>query len=188
MGILVQTTLYGIRDLNKIVAENKLGRDAIAYGSQSNKFNNTPLTFCSYFCEGYNQIYGPKAEGVIFETEIKPVYVCPADSFNLLRGGNWLPEHEQFIFSSIEDMLKKYPTSNDFKKEFQEYFSNLKPEEVYPNLSKNYAGAKYRLDYCLYPDWNPGCNEITFEKPLKIKNPKIFTSKNELIFLLHNIS
>lgn len=179
-GVLVQTTEYGIRDLNKIVATNILGRDSIVYGSQFDKFKNTPLTFCSYVCEGYNQVYGPKIEGVMFETDFPIVYASPADSFYFKREGHWLPEIEQFFFSSIEDMLKKYPTSADFKKEFCEYFKNLKPHDVYPNKDYNYAQRKYELDICFDEKWGTEMNEITFEKPLKIKNPKIFTSREEL--------
>jgi hypothetical protein len=151
---------------------------------QPPKFKDIPLTFCSYFCEGYRKTYGDR-EGVIFETDFPIVYACPVDTFELLRDGNWLPGHEQFLFDSIESMLKKYPSIELFVKDFQNFFKSLKPEEVYPNSfnSKELIELRFRTDYCLhFPySWQLGCNEITFRKPLSIKNPKIFQSKQDLI-------
>jgi hypothetical protein len=180
---LVQTTLYDLEDLNKIISTNTLGKDKEAIGFQPPIFENIPLSFCSYVCEGYSQIYGDPL-GIIFKPDAPVVYACPCDSFNLLRGGNWLKDYEQFLFSSIEEMLKKYPTTLDFKKDFQKYFRNLKPHEVYPRNKREFAKIKFNLDYCLRDNWNVGCNEVTFRKPTKIKNPIIFNSKEDLQRLL----
>ncbi len=73
-------------------------------------------------------------------------------------------------------MLAKYPTTKDFITDFKKYFRALNPQEVYPNegefsYGRDYETAKFhhQADYCLEDRWNPGCNEITFRKPLKIK-------------------
>lgn len=180
-GILVQTTLHGRRDLDKIIESNVIGENSKPLGSQFPSFENIPLAFCSYVCEGYQETYGNR-EGIIFETDSPVLYACPVDSFELMRGGNWLPGYERFIFPSIEAMLRRYPTSSDFKKDFQEFFARLNPFEVYPNNSKEFAELHHRLDYCLSrrPIWNPGCNEITFHKPFNVRNCRIFNSKEEL--------
>ena len=177
-NLFVQTTLYE-RDLDKILNMKVIGRTSKAIGFQPPKFKDKPLIFCSYLCEEYTETYGNR-EGIIFEPEFKVVYACPVDTFELMRGGNWLPGHEKFIFESIKDMLKKYPNPADFKKDFKEYFKNLKPGEVYPDHSSDYAEQRHEFDYCLKSSWALGCNEITFPKPLKIKNPKIFRSREEL--------
>ena len=178
-GVLVQTTLSGMKALNKIIETGIIGISSKPLGCQPPYFKDRALSFCSYFCEGYKEIYGGR-DGIIFETDSPAVYACPVDSFNLMRGGNHLPGHERFIFSSIQDMLRKYPTSAHFKKDFQKYFKRLKPAEVYPEHDLDFARLHYDMDYCLRSGWTLGCNEITFPKPLKIKNPKIFGSMEEL--------
>lgn len=169
------TSIYGMRDLPKIVETCTLGENSDHIGSQPPKFKETPLAFCSYICEGYPRIYGDYA-GIKFETDEPIIYACPSDSFELMRSGRYLPGHERFLFSSIEEMLKEYPTAPDFKNTFQAYFKKLDPVKMYPCLSKQNAILEFELDYCLSRDWTPGCNEVTFRKPLKIKNPKIFES------------
>lgn len=179
-GTFVQTTLYGISRLNIIVETGVIGLDSEPRGFQPPNFAEIPLAFCSYICEGYPRAYGERC-GIAFETDLPIIYACPADTFELLRGGNWLPGHEQFLFSSLEEMLKKYPTSMDFKIAFQEYFKSLSPKQVYSNNDHEFARLKYNIDYCLRDSWMPGCNEITFQKPLKVKNCRIFNSASELL-------
>ncbi|VVB79390.1 Uncharacterised protein [uncultured archaeon] len=118
----------------------------------------------------------------MFETDSPIVYACPTDSFELMRGGRWLPGHERFIFPSIEVMLSQYPTIEDFKEEFQKFFRSLNPEEIYPENTLEFAEVHHQSDYCVsrYIPWNPGCNEVTFPKPTKIKNCKLFYSKEDL--------
>jgi len=48
------------------------------------------------------------------------------------------------------------------KKDFQEYFRELTPKEVYPDKDEQAARMFYDMDYCLSTKWEPGCNEITF--------------------------
>jgi len=180
-GILVQTTLYGEEELNDIIKTKKLlghGPSLKAIGFQFPLFKDRPLSYCSYFCQGYEETYGNR-EGVMFETDAPIAYACPVDNFHLLRAGNWLPGHERFIFPTIEKMLERYPTSDDFKKDFQKYFSRLNPKEVYPN---NIDSAKlwHRIDYCLSPDWYSGCNEVTFDKPTIIRPIGIFRTAEDL--------
>ncbi len=184
-GAIVHTTLDGKRGLKRIVRTQSLGRQPRPLLSQPPKFKDVPIVFCSYVCNGYRETYGNR-EGVQFETDEPVVYACPADTFELLRGGNWLPGHERFLFRSIEEMLDKYPTSEDFKRDFQEYFRRLQPLEVYPHLEddQSFASLRHRTDYCLRRDWNPGCNEIAFPKPLKIKNSRVFNSREELDAIL----
>lgn len=178
-GVLIQTTLHGRESLNRIVETGMIGKNLKPLGSQPPIFKDRSLVFCSYICEGYKEIYGDR-EGIIFETDSLVVYACPVDTFELMRGGNWLPGYERFIFSSIEDMVRKYPTSTDFKRDFQEYFRRLKPREVYSENTRDFAESHHATDCCLNPQWAVGCNEIAFPKPLKIKNPKIFSSREEL--------
>jgi len=184
-GILVQTTLYGERDLKRIIKTKRLrghGLSQKAIGFQLPLFKDRPLSYCSFFCKGYEEVYGNR-EGIVFETEASIAYACPVDNFHLLRGGNWLPGHDRFIFPTIEKMLERYPNSEDFKKDFQEYFSSLKPKEVYPNNIDS-AELWHRIDYCLRADWNPGCNEVTFDKPTIIRPIGIFRSAEDLRRLL----
>lgn len=183
-GIFVQTTLYGDRDLQKVIESGIIGGNSYPIGSQVPRFENIPISFCSYYCKGYEEIYGNR-EGISFETDSPIVYACPCDSFNLLRSGHWLPGHEKFIFSSMEEMLKKYPTSLDFKKDFQEYFKKLNFKKVYPNAGKvllplRQAELLFEMDYCLDSSWNPGCNEVTFPKPFNARNIRLFKSIGEL--------
>ncbi len=184
-GLFIQTTLHGKEALMEIIKSGILGTDSKPLGSQPLQFKDRPLSFCSYVCEGYMETYGNR-QGIAFETDSPIIYACPADSFELMRAGNWLPGHEKFIFPSIEAMLEKYPTSEHFKKDFQEYFRILKPKKVYPKNTLDFARMEYETDYCLetiHP-WNPGCNEITFPKQVKIKNCRIFESKAELMHFL----
>jgi hypothetical protein len=182
-GIFVQTTQHGPVDLELIIKSKCLGKHPKPLHFQPPKFKDIPLSFSSYVCEGYPDTYS-KREGVIFEPSELVIYACPMDSFHLVRGGNWLPGYEQFIFESVEAMLVKYPSSNDFKLAFQEYFRTLMPQDVYPDIGKGYdkqfAESHYYGDYCLKESWNPGCNEITFRKPTPIKNCRLFSSFEEL--------
>ncbi|HLC81424.1 MAG TPA: hypothetical protein VJH68_02095 [Candidatus Nanoarchaeia archaeon] len=181
-GIFVHTTLDGKKGLRAIVESGIIGNHSNSLSLQLPSFKDQPLVFCSYVCNGYKGIYGNR-EGVVFETDSPIVYACPVDSFELMRARNWLPGHKQFIFSSIEKMLKQYPTALDFKKDFQEYFQRLKPKNVYPGFAADFAKQHYDADYCLYPDYlnrMPGCNEVTFPKPLKIRDSVIFNSEEEL--------
>ncbi|MBI5065490.1 hypothetical protein HZA97_04575 [Candidatus Woesearchaeota archaeon] len=182
-GVLVHTASLGLETLNVLVATGEIGKNSKPIGSQIPLFKDKAIVFCSYVCEGYSGIYGNR-EGIIFETDSPVVYACPADSFELMRDGTYLPGYERFVFSSIEAMLKKYPTAEDFKRDFREYFRRLKPTVVHPELSIHLADLYHRTDYCLRSNWNLRCNEITFSKPLKIKNPKIFSSREELDALL----
>jgi hypothetical protein len=178
-GKFVQTTLNGEEELIKIVKSRTLGTNSNPIGFQPPLFKDNPLVFCSYVCEGYNETYVTN-RGIVFETDSPVVYACPVDTFNLLRSSRWLPRYEQFIFPSIEKMLEKYPSPSSFKADFQKYFKNLNPGELYPENDPNFADSTHRLDYCLSKTWIPGCNEITFPKPLKVKNCRIFSSREEL--------
>ena len=175
-GMFVKTNFSSEKDIKDIIKSKIIGKESGTLTFQPHLAENIPIIFCSYICPGYPEAYSNK-KGVSFETDSPLIYAFPVDSAHLIRGGNWLPGYERFIFSSLNEMFEKYPTSLDFKKDFQEYFKKLQPEEVYPGQSFDFAELKYRNDYCLhegfYP-WNPGCNEVTFSKPLKIKNCKSF--------------
>jgi len=178
-GLLIHTTLFGEEDLKKICRMKILGKNNKPGGSQIPPYVNKPIIFSSYYYEGYLETYCNR-EGIVFETDSKEVYACPADTFELLREGNWVPGYEKFVFDSIEEMLTKYPTSNDFKTDFQEHFRSLSPLEVFPNQESRRAELRHVSDYCLRKDWQLGCNEIAFEKPLRIKNIQIFKCEEEL--------
>jgi hypothetical protein len=180
VGIFVQTTLYGRRDSEEIKNSGLItGRNLGAIGKQLPSFKDVPLTYCSYLCEGYRGIYGGR-EGITFETDSPVVYSCPADTFELMRSGDYLPGHERFVFPTVEAMLESYPSQEDFVKDFRKYFERLKPQEVYPRLTRMSAIDKHNCDYCLLSDWKPGYNEITFRKPLEVKKVRIFDSVKEL--------
>jgi len=93
-----------------------------------------PTAFCSFYCPGYETSY--QQRGVIFEPLSEPVYASPADNFEYLRGGRWIPGIERFVFKSIEEMLAKYPTKKDFKEDFRRYFQSLAAEQVFPSFPK----------------------------------------------------
>ena len=163
----------------KVIVLNNKDERSFYQPYQPNKFNRTPLVFSSYYCRGYANSYKPK--GIIFETDEPIVYACPVDNFELMRGGKYLPGYETFLFYSIDDMLKKYPSSLSFKKDFQDYFKNLNPLEIHPSLDKNSAEIKTRLDYCLCSDWLfESYNEIAFKSPIGIKNCIEFDGLNDL--------
>ena len=67
-----------------------------------------------------------------------------------------------------------------FFEDFQKYFEGLDPEEVYPNKDKGRAISTFYTDYCLSPNWKTGYNEVTFRKPLSVKNVQIFEDIKEL--------
>ncbi len=178
-GKLAHTSIMGQEVLNIVMTTELLGNQEYILGKQLPPFRAIPLVYASYVCEGYPQVY-TSSPGIIFETDSPAIYACPTDNFNLMRGGRFLPGHEKFVFKTIEEMLQAYPKVEDFKQSFQAYFKTLNHREIYPDNTKDFSEVTYRLDYCLRKDWNPGCNEITFRKPLKIKNPKIFHSVEEL--------
>lgn len=169
-GYLTHTVNYE-ESLRLIVDSNVIGKDAKPLGYQVPLFKEKPLVFCSFICGGYDKRYGSHSSrpAIIFETESSEVYATPADTFEFMRGGNWLPGHERFIFPSIEKMLEKYPHQNDFKTDFKNFFRRLKSKKVYPNNSAEFAELECKIDYCLKKEWDIGCNEIAFEKPLKIR-------------------
>jgi len=70
-----------------------------------------------------------------------------------MREGNWLPGHEKFLFSSLEEMIEKYPTPRDFHIDFVSYFKNLNPQEIYPELSPRQAKERSRFDQCMYSNY-----------------------------------
>jgi hypothetical protein len=177
---LVLTTFYGKDVLLKVAKAGVIGTNSRPLAQQIPQFRDKPLVYCSYICDGYSGLYSGYGEGMIFETESPIIYACPADTFNLMRSGKYLPGHERFIFSSIDEMLTKYPSSEHFKNDFREYFRSLKPADIYPDCETELARRLFQTDYCLYPRWDMGCNEITLPKPLKIKNPKIFNTRQEL--------
>jgi len=182
----VQTTLFGKERLTRIVKTGILGMTSEPISNNPPLFRDMPLSFCSYICEEYSQIYGSTWDGITFRTDSPIIYACPIDTFELMRGGTWLPNYEKFLFESIEAMLQKYPSPLDFKRDFQKYFKSLKPQEVYPRMEKGRAKICYGLDYSQKSSWlsQVDCNEITLPKPLEIKNPRIFHSKEELSKIL----
>ena len=182
-GIFVQTTLDE-RDLEKIAITLELrGHRPEAIGKQVSTFEKVPMSYCSFVCEGHPGVYGNR-QGVAFETDEKPIYACPADVFELMRSGTYLPGHERFLFESVEAMLIKYPTGKDFCDDFKGFFQKLVDEKYYPNGEGKFSLPLQRHDYCLRSDWNVGYNEVTFRKPTKVKNVRIFKNQEELWSLL----
>ncbi len=168
----------------KIMLKGVIGIDDQPLGKQLSAFADIPLVFCNYFCSGYKRAYG--STGVVFGAEEPVVYACPADSFELMREGNYLPGHERFVFTSIEEMLKKYPSSKSFRQEFQVFFKSLNPKEIYPHVDSKEAAIRQRLDYCQRLRWpsEEGCNEITFIKPLTARILQEFNDLADLKKLL----
>jgi len=172
--------------LDIILATNNIGNTGWILKNQPPKFSDIPLTFCSYISEWYKDIYGSDSQGIIFDTQAQIVYACAGDTFSLMREGNWLPGHEKFLFSSLEEMIEKYPTPRDFHIDFVSYFKNLNPQEIYPELSPRQAKERSRFDQCMYSNyinWN-WYNEIAFKKPTEISNIQVFSWKDELLKIL----
>ncbi|MEI7719356.1 MAG: hypothetical protein WCI72_05790 [archaeon] len=164
------------RDVPKIIETETLGEDDKALGTQIQKFANTPIIFCSYLCDGYPLFYcSSHRPRLDFETDTKEVYALPCDTFEFLRSAHWLKGYEQFVFPTLEKLLERYPTSEEFKVDFQKFFRKQNPYKMYPNFPKNDAEIRFELDYCLEKNWVVGCNEIAFPKPFKIKNPLLIT-------------
>ncbi|MEI6426626.1 MAG: hypothetical protein WCO66_04770 [Candidatus Absconditabacteria bacterium] len=182
---LVQT-VPASSHLDTILTTHKIGNTAGILKNQPPKFNNIPLTFCSYISEGYKDIYGSGSQGIIFDTQAQIAYACAGDTFSLMRDGNWLPGHEKFLFSSLEEMLEKYPTPRDFHMDFVSYFKNLDPQEIYPELSPKQAKERSRFDHCMYSNYinGSGYNEIAFKKPTEISNIQVFSGKDDLLKIL----
>lgn len=182
---LVQT-VSASSHLDIIKKTNKIGTNPGILINQPPKFNNVPLTFCSYISKWYKNIYTSFAPWIIFNTQAQIVYACAGDSFSLMRSGHWLPWHEKFLCSSIEEMLEKYPTPKKFHIDFINFFKTLDPQEVYPDLSPQQARTTYRLDECFRSDYSKRnwCNEIAFKKPTEIYDIQVFVWKEELLKIL----
>lgn len=179
-GVFSEENIRNISENNKITSLNPRS----VFSSHFPAFNNLPLVFCSFYCKGYEDTY--LAQGITFKTDSPIAYACPADGWELMRSGKYLPGHEQFVFSSIEKMLEKYPSCLDFRKDFEKYFKELKPSEVYPDLNKEIADKLYKFDICFSGQYfNQKCyNEIAFKGPLNIKNIRRYNNKGELDKLL----
>jgi hypothetical protein len=173
------------KDLALTLARGRIGpKEMRPLGSQLPRFKDVPLICCSYFCQGYEWSYREK--GVIFKPKSEPAYVIPADAFELMRSGRYLPGHERFVFSSVEEMLEKYPSSIDFQKDFREYFKKLNPEEVFYSLSKDQAECHHDTDYSQFGDFHEAYNEVAFQVPLEIEVLGEFHSRAELKELAEN--
>lgn len=180
-GLLVHSEVYLYR-AEDLAGKKTIGREGDKpILAQPPKFKDEPLVFCSYFCPGYETAYDD--QGIFFETDAKVRYAIPTDSWSLMRQGNWIPGHERFIFQSIEEMLKAYPTGLSFQKAFMKYFKTLKPEEVFPEQTKKDAEMYFEMD--LYRKRSIHCNEICFSSPLQMKNARIYKSQEELSDMLH---
>ena len=178
--LFVQTT-QNSRDLKRIMKKGILGKDNKAVGNNPPLFERPPLNFCSYVCEGYPGVYGDR-KGVVFETNEPSAYVCPIDSIGLMRSGKWLPGYERFLFDDVKTMLEKYPNGEEFRKDFVKYFNTLDPTKIYLELDQQTAINHWEGDYCqrFDADWSQTYNEVTFRKPMKIQNCRIFRSREEL--------
>jgi len=168
--------LLGLFEKKEIVKPDQLKRYNLP------KFKDFPLVICNYFCKGYDGLYFEK--GLVFKTDDTILYATPTDSGNYVRSANWIPGHEQFIFSTIDEMLKKYPSSIAFQKKFDKYFKNLSPFEVYPDQPPEHAEFLYDYEMDIKEPYETFYNEIAFEAPLKIKPLGIFHNKKDLINLL----
>jgi hypothetical protein len=178
MGLFVHTSDRK-NDLRNIVKHLRIGGDSLARNFQVPKFRGVPIIFSSYICEGYSDVYDVSG-GIIFSPLQREVYAIPTDSYDLMRNGSFLPGHERFVFNSLKEMRDKYPSSENFKKDFQQYFISLNPVEIYPRLDIWRSELEHEMDYCLKKDWNPGCNEIAFSKPLDITDVHIFKNSQDL--------
>ncbi|NCN86307.1 hypothetical protein GW932_00590 [archaeon] len=177
-GFFVHTELSE-EEVNKLFSTKVIGKVGdLPIKKQIPSFENKSLTFCSYFCEGYEKGYHSK--GIVFQTKEKPIYAIPTDSWSFMRSGVWLPNHEQFVFNSIEEMLEKYPKGIQFEKDFQKYFQKLSPEEVYPTHSKQDAELFYEMDYCNKSIKEKPYNEVAFLTPVKIEPLAKFSNYEEL--------
>lgn len=182
--LFAQTTLYGLRDLKKIRRSGILGRNDKALGYQIPQFTKQALSYCSYVDENHTHTYGDR-EGVLFEASEPEIYALPCDAFHLMRNGSYLPGHERFIFSSVDEMLNAFPKQGDFERAFTEFFKTLNPQKMFSSLSESSAEMFFESDYCMNAEeWTVSYNEVTFPKPMKVKNVCIFHSNEELKHML----
>ena len=161
-----------------------------ALADQPPKFKDIPLTFCSFFCKGYASAY--KRQGVLFSTEAKPVYACPADSIELMRQGDWIPGHEKYLLDSVDDLICAFPASTDFRKDFANFFSSLDAGQIFSSsaIDKKEAELYFETDYCLKKQWlehEDAYNEVTFENPVKINVISEYQSLQELAEIMEKI-
>lgn len=132
---------------------------------------------CSLLNKNYLKTY--RAQGIIFQTSIKPDFVYPfdivilsnakkiivqyyriKDNLHIYYNHNLLPGFDKFVFKSSKEMIKKFPSP----KTAWEKANKFRKEHGFEILPKQ----KYKLvEY----------NEIIFHKPIKIKPIAIFGYK-----------
>jgi hypothetical protein len=166
---------YGEGSLVSMFRNRLIGRTDNVWPNQIDGFEKTPLVFCSYLCKGYPDRYGQlsKSPAIAFATRDPIAYASPTDTVNYLRNGRFMKGYKKFIFPSLSQMLENFPSVRDFKKAFIEFFMTQNPYSLYDNLDERTAKRLFESDDCLREHWNPGCNEIAFRKPLRIKPIKI---------------
>ncbi len=189
-GVLVHGTIgkEAFMSIKKTGEITRYGKDEMkALGKQTPRFQDVPLAFCSYFCPGYEKVF--RGIGIVFKTNSSVLYASPVDTWEFMREGNFIPGYERFLFSSVEEMLRKYPTCLRFKKDFVEFFRSLDPEDVYPHKSKSDAEKIHVSDYTNDSRWHhEDYNEVAFKAPLNARIIAEFNSTEELKQLLRESS
>lgn len=174
-----------IKKTGKLMLKNGENSESIAY--QIPKFEDVPLIYTSFYCEGYEGNY--YSDGIVFEIKDPIAYATPSDALSLMRSGSFLPDHEQFIFSSIEKMLDKYPDAISFRKDFVKYFKGLNAKEIFPGMGED-AKQRLEFDYALRSEIlknKNNYNEITFRNPIvDVELISTFNSKEELKKIFEN--
>jgi len=171
-------TLKGKKKVTFQTIENIIKTKTIKLNTKS--FGRKRRLACTFLHENYLKTYRP--QGIIFQTNQKPDLVYPFDlvlltdakkivvhyyriknNLHMYYNHNLIPGFEQFVFSDINKLLKKFSSPEKVWNAVNKFRVNA----LYHKLSKQ----KYRLiEY----------NEVIFHKPVKIEPIAIFGYKKEV--------
>ncbi len=143
------------------------------------------VVFTSCLTTNYRSAY--RGKGVLFQTEERPIYACPTDTWTLLyENDKFIPGVGEFLFESIDEMLMAFPSPGHFKQGLKKLLKKTSVMELYPGDRR----ARDKKDELLRslddPMWmGRNChNEIVFESPIKVEVLGRYDCTEELRTLL----
>ena len=165
-------TLKGKKKVTFQTIDNIIKTKTIRLNTKS--FGRKRRLACSFLHKNYLKTYRP--QGIIFQTKTKPDFIYPFDivllsdakkiivhyyriknNLHMYYNHNLIPGFEQFVFTSIDKMLKKFSSPEKAWRAV----SKFRVKALYKSLPRQ----KHRLvEY----------NEVIFHKPVKIKPVAIF--------------
>ncbi len=165
-------TLKGKKKITFQTIENIIKTKTIKLNTKS--FGRKRRLACSFLHKNYLKTY--RSQGVIFQTNQKPDLIYPFDlvlltdvkklvvhyyriknNLHMYYNHNLIPGFEQFVFMSIDKMLKKFSSPE----KAWDAVNKFRIKSLYGKLPR----SKHRLvEY----------NEVIFNKPVKVKPIAIF--------------